>query len=992
MLRSRRTLTLFLVCAVLVPLGARRAAAQSGQFAAGFTSFGKNKVQYREFHWSIYHSPHFDVYYYPEEEEQLKKVVSFAESAYDSLSRDFDYQIDKSTTLIFYATHSAFEQNNVIVNFIPEGTGAFASPVRYRMVMPIDLPDPKLMSLMRHELTHIFQYHILFGGSVGRGTVASPPTWFMEGMASYMAKDETPRDKMYLRDAVVNDAIPPITQVDIRGFFAYRFGHAVFDFIEEKWGKDGFRDFVFAMRDTLGGRVDRAIKRTFNIEPQDFDAEFRRWLRRKYVPILADTGEPSDFGRRFLLSQERQTQETSPVAAPSGDLVAAFSTVHADLDVVLLDAKKRNLVRNLTKGYTSDYQYLVAQELSLSREMGSDLAFSPDGNTIAVFAKRSSDRSLVLLNALKGGIREIVNVGVEQPFGPAWSPDGSTIAFSGYKDGQYDIFLYDVNTHQVRNLTDDAVYDGGPAWMPDGKSIILTSVVGKVGKLFRIDLDNPEKRYQLTFGDGSDTDPAITPDGKTLVFTSDRTGAQNIYSLNLETGRLEQQTNVVTGCYQPTVLTTSDGETRIVYTGYWQFHFDLYELNLEKPITPPKVIREGKGEGAEFQPKPEEVTQLAQYQPPIEVTIDDSNISHYKRSKFFIEDAGATVGINSADQIFVGYTYLSFTDYLGDRRIAVQANSADALQDFDVYYINLKHRWQWLWHAFDNRQFYVFQDPTQTNPFYSNVTRRQQFQITGLEGGVNYAFSLYHRVEFSAGYIYRKVGYPVYRVNQDTGLLEFDTIDFSDNFPIFTVGFVGDTTIGASFGPVSGRRWRIEGSYSPDTSGGGALAEDLRLDWRQYLAVSRRSELAVRAYGAMSDGNQPNIYYFGGLDTFRGVNYASFAGDRAFFTNFEYRFPLVDQLAFPFLRFTGIRGRVFLDVGGAWFDSQGQKFKFWDQSKVEQLQPGQPNPYNGLASYGVGFTVRFLGLDLNWDFAKLWDFNQTLPDSASTSFYIGYRF
>ena len=428
----------------------------------------------------------------------------------------------------------------MLKNFIPEGTGAFASPVRYRMVMPVDLPDPELMSLMRHELTHIFQYHILFGGSVGKGTISPPPTWFMEGMASYMAKDETPRDKMYLRDAVVNDAIPPITRVNIGGFFAYRFGHAVFDFIEERWGKDGFRDFVFEMRNTLGGRVDRAIKHVFNIEPEDFDAEFRRWLRHKYVPVLADTGEPSDFGRRFYLSEQRQSQETSPVASPSGDLIASFSTIHADLDVVLLDAKKRNLVRNLTKGYTHDYQYLVAQELSLAREMGSDLAFSPDGNTIAVFAKREADRSLVLLNALKGGVEQIVNVGVEQPFAPAWSPDGSTIAFSGFQNGQFDIFLYDLNSHAVRNLTNDAVYDGGPTWTPDGKSIILTSVVGTVGKLFRIDLNDPEKRYQLTFGDGSDMDPVVTPDGKTLVFTSDRTGAQNIYSLNLQNGRLEQ--------------------------------------------------------------------------------------------------------------------------------------------------------------------------------------------------------------------------------------------------------------------------------------------------------------------------------------------------------------------------------------------------------------------------------------------------------------------
>ncbi len=110
--------------------------------------FGKNKIQYREFDWKIYHSPHFDVYYYADEEPLLQKVVSFAESAYDQLSREFDYQIKDPTPLIFYATHSAFEQNNIILNFIPEGIGAFASPARNRMVLPVDLPDAELLQLI----------------------------------------------------------------------------------------------------------------------------------------------------------------------------------------------------------------------------------------------------------------------------------------------------------------------------------------------------------------------------------------------------------------------------------------------------------------------------------------------------------------------------------------------------------------------------------------------------------------------------------------------------------------------------------------------------------------------------------------------------------------------------------------------------------------------------------------------------------------------------
>ncbi len=279
--------------------------------AAAEAQFGKNKIQYRDFDWKLYNSPHFTFYYYESEAAQLEKIASLAESAYDRLTREFDHQIQDPIPMIFYATHSAFEQNNIILNFIPEGVGAFASPVSNRMVLPIDLPDGELFALILHELTHIFQYDILYAGKMRRGVGGNAPQWFMEGMASYMAKDESTSDKMYLRDAVVNDSIPSILQRGSSGFLAYRFGHAAFDFIEERWGKEGFRDFLFEFRNTFGGRADRAVERSFRIDPEDFDLDFRRWLRKRYLPQLVETGEPSDFGRPLPRRQGRD---------PAGDL------------------------------------------------------------------------------------------------------------------------------------------------------------------------------------------------------------------------------------------------------------------------------------------------------------------------------------------------------------------------------------------------------------------------------------------------------------------------------------------------------------------------------------------------------------------------------------------------------------------------------------------------------------------------------------------------
>jgi WD40 repeat protein len=1051
--------------------------------------FGQNKIAYRRFDWHIYHSPHFNVYYYSAEESSLQKVVSFAESDYDDVSRFLNFQIKEPIPLIYFATHSAFEQNNIILDFIPEGTGAFASPTRFRMVMPIDDPDGEMIAIMRHELTHIFQYHMLFQGSLARALASGPPLWFIEGMASYVGRDEKVRDTMFLRDAVVNDIIPPISRVDIQGFFAYRFGHAVFAFIEDRWGHDGFLDFLYETRNTIGSRVDRAIKRAFKLEPEEFDIEFRRWLRKKYLPQLIETGEPSDFGRVFRVKEEQSTYETSPVASPSGDLVASFSAYHGKVDVVLFDARKRTFIRNLTKPFSSKYQYLVAQELSQGRRLGRDLAFSPDGNTIAVFAKREKGRSLLLLDAINGGIRRIIDMEeIEQQQAPSFSPDGKKVAFSGTKDGKFDIFLLDLDSDTITRLTDDEIFDGAPAFSPDGKSIVMVSVVGAGahGKVFRMDLDKPGQRVPVTTGESNENDPIYSPDGKRIYYTSDRGGRENIYSLDLQTGEERQYTNVVSGAFMPAPLKARDGEEHLVFTGYWKMSFDIYETGTNEPVkkTPkaaalssagtaaaapaaaataapaaaaapvaaggtdgamaaaspgqaagavassdgqtepapaPSAPAAPAGQAAPAAPAPAAPataapapaapsgqaaaapsgqgpiqpsgrgpvapagqgplapsageSDLAHFEPDIQVTVDPSNKEKYHGYKFFLEDAQAYAGVDT-NQTYTGRILLTFSDYLGDKRIIADLSAVETFSNFNFIYADLSHRLQWLIRLFDTRAFYIGQDLVTGRL----VRGQQSFEETGGIGSIVYPLSFYHRVEVGAGYMVRKINFSDFVVNNQGQTVQV-IAPSSDNFPVVTAALVGDSSQEASYGPVAGGRYRIDALWGPGVSGGGGtIYDNVILDARKYFPLTLRSNFAIRLWGGYSGGTRPTPFFIGGLDTIRGVDFRSLVGDRAFFGNVEFRFPLIDVLATPVLRFRGIRGVIFFDTGAAWFKSQ--PFTFWS-SKEHRL-------VDGIAAYGAGFSFNLLGLEANIDFARPTDFKTN--QSVKTDFWIGYRF
>ena len=129
------------------------------------------------------------------------------------------------------------------------------------MVLPIDEPPDQLYRLITHELTHIFEFDIIPRGLVQRGI----PLWVDEGLADYMAGVWNPMDLMTVRDVAVADIVPKMTDFEGYGGFTnprlvYNLGHACFEFIESKWGKEGVRQYIFSLRKTRHRRRHHAVR------------------------------------------------------------------------------------------------------------------------------------------------------------------------------------------------------------------------------------------------------------------------------------------------------------------------------------------------------------------------------------------------------------------------------------------------------------------------------------------------------------------------------------------------------------------------------------------------------------------------------------------------------------------------------------------------------------------------------------------------------------
>ena len=112
------------------------------------------------------------------------------------------------------------------------------------------------------------------------------------------------------------------------------------------------------------------------------------------------------------------------------------------------------------------------------------------------------------------------------------------------------------------------------------------------------------------------------------------------------------------------------------------------------------------------------------------------------------------------------------------------------------------------------------------------------------------------------------------------------------------LSFVQETTVFREYGPLSGSTMRLAYDTSPKI--GTMLSNQTGdLDARKYIRLGANGVFAVRARVFKSWGAAPNYTYFGGNSEMRGYEYREFVGHKAFYSNAELRFPLVNAMATP---------------------------------------------------------------------------------------------
>jgi hypothetical protein len=983
---TRRTAGAVLIPALLLFLGlpAREA---SGQAIIPY--FGKNKVKYDQFAWRVYKSPHFEVYYYPEFEQHLARITSYLESAYQKLSAGLKHEMARPVPAILYKTWTEFEQTNLNPGFLPEGVLAFAEPGRGRLTLPIDEPPDKLMGLIQHEMTHIFAFDIIPRTILQRQI----PLWIDEGLASYFEGVWSPFDLMQIRDAAVTEQIPKLSRSDFQplsGRLVYNLGHAAFEFIEARYGKEGIRQFLYTLRKgILGGTVEDIYQQAFRITPDDFDQAFAKWLQERFKPYR-DKERPGDYGRNLSPNPEKTpyTQVFAFAPSPTGEVIAALTANRNEgaAEIVLLSARDGSVLRNISQATRNEYESLSFNDDFVA---GRTIAFDPKGDDLAFFARTGKRRSLFVVSVLDGSVKRKVPIMQDQAQAPCLLPDGKHAVYAALREGVSDLWLVDLESGEAKNLTRDDFHDANPQVSPDGKTIVYARRVSGFYKIFSFPLDAPDRKTQLTFGAFDDDTPMYSPEGHLVYYVSTEEGdIYNLRSLDLRTGSIKQYTDVLGGNMAPAPLPGLPSE-RLAFISYLKGDFNLHTKDTAEPLREiEQEVRLASEGSVDF--VPDVVHQV---------------IPENKRRKGKFEglrlegrppiDLGVTSGGD-----FFGGSQIALTDILQDHTFVFTILSYRGFRTYDAQYVNLSRRFQYGVNLFDRTNYFYPSYFVPTTGFSrEGVLATQRYQGGQLIG--QYALDKFRRLELGAGVIRLKEQYddPFYEelVRQQAEAAGVPFFLNSGTYVPISVRFTEETTRFSSFGPLSGQTLSIGAEVAPPI--GGTLDRyTFDADARKYYRLGSTSIVfAMRLRGFYSSGDSPYNYYFGGNNEMRGYEYYSFAGNQGFHGALELRFPVVHLAATPIGLLGPIRGNFYFNFGGAKFKGQPFKFATSDPglSYVDDPIFGEPvegfRLVDGRASFGFGLQAFVLGYPMHFDWSKLTDL-QNVSDDTRFDFWIGFDF
>ena len=954
--------------------------------------FGRNKVQYDYTKWKYFESDDFRLYYAEGYSGLAHFAVGVLEEAYVRVSSDVGHGITERIPVVIYPSPSDFQETNITMSILGEGVGGFTESFKTRVVLPFDGSYEDFRHVLVHEMAH----GVVFDKLLGRGPISAfssrrvfqMPMWLAEGISEWESICWDVESDMYLRDAIVNDYAVPLERLS--GFLAYKEGASVVGYLARRYGRRKIGEILG--KGQVHITPDGALKSAIGKDQKQLYEDWLETKKREYFPEYGFRKRPEDIAERITdHTKDRSYFNVMPAFSPDGHSVAFLSNAKDLVDLYIVDVitgKRKRIARGQTKGSAESFHPFRSRPGW--SEKGEYLAYSrKHGGSDEIAIRSAKDWKLFRTMAFEG-LKEISS--------PTFVRGDTAIVFSALSKDRSDLYIARFDGTSPKKITDDRWDDKMPSVSPDGRYIAFSSdrpvdggrgvSSGNDGQLSSepIEGEFPFGHYNIWIYDieadsfapftvdglGNDQ-PAFSPDGNRIAWTSEANGIRNIWIAYLdEPHRDRPYTDLLSGAFTPTW--DPDGKS-LVFSAFDDAGFDLFVMREFSPLdslveTPYFLGRDTMCLFDEAQAKdfPYRGGDLRDYRAPAGDEAPDSTERNYT-PQFSVDMVTGVVGYDTYYG-FVGQSYLSLSDVLGNQQIDLSTDLFDDIENSTIFvsYRYLAHRTNFGASAYHYKDY-----------FWDNRDRIFSDRVMGASVSVEYPFSQFDRIEATVGGTY---------IERD-----FLGVPVGDEWPAsekpfnarLSAGAVRDNSLWGNTGPLAGSRLKVAAEYVPNISGSAMDFYAGRFDLRRYIHFGSGYSLAMRGAAGAARGKKPPQYWLGGSSQWlnyrvanddiysigniyysrmilplRGYDYFEYSGQTYAIANLEFRYPFVQylKLGMPPVTIGGINGAIFMDVGAV-AGTDLHDFRGWKDSRLDDIKMG----------VGIGARAWFWWLLFDYDLA-----------------------
>jgi Tol biopolymer transport system component len=976
--------------------------------------FGRNKVQYEHFDFKVLKTKHFDVYYYPEFRDIANDAARMAERWYARLSRILNHELKGRQPLILYSSSPHFQQTTAIPGVIGEGTGGVTEAFKRRIILPLGSSLAETDHVIGHELVHAFQYDITsqgYGGGMSNPGALRLPLWFIEGMAEYLSIGSVDANtSMWMRDATMRKEIPPLKKLDNPyKYFPYRYGQALWAYITGRWGDET----VARLMKGVGrvGDLESTMTRVLGVSYEALSKEWLEAYKKAYDPLVAQTKLPEATSKIIFQGTEMNPYNVSPTLSPDGKNIIFLSTRDLfSIDLYLADARMGKIKKKIT-------ETAVNPEFESLQFIHSSGAWDARGKKFVFGAITKGKPILTFFDVDREKIvDEIEFPRLDEIFNPTWSPDERSIVFSALAGGKTDLYLYDLRSKSLKQLTDDPFGDLQPAWSPDGKSIaFVTDRFGtdlsllKYGdyELALIDPASGKIERVHGFAGAKSINPQWSADSRSLYFVSDVSGKPDIYRIELDTKKVFQVTNLYTGVsgiseLSP-ALSVAQETGRLIYCAYEKGEYSIFSLDDAETLRGNPDLARFDGRLLSVLPPREqpEGALLGLLRNPLFGLPEQAEFpaSEYKPklSLDYISPPQVGIGVDRFGTYTGGGVALFWTDMLGYHSLGTLVQTSSRLKDLTgiLSYQNSQRRLNWGG-AVGRIPYVTGYSTLEPDPVYGGWQEKDYlyWQINyELQGSLFYPFNQVRRLEVRSGFEYIDFSQEIvtYYLTYDGQQIGRDIQSLpapkSLKFFYTSLALVYDSALWGATGPILGQSYLFE--FTPGI--GSIQYNTMMADYRRYFIPAKPFTLAFRVlhygrYGRDADDSRLWPLYIGYDSLVRGYDYYSFSNDeltgadsfdfnrifgsKILVANAELRFPLFRVLGIGkgYYGILPIDMVLFYDWGVTWSGDTKPTFFNGTQKPVSSAGVGLRFNVFGYLILGVNAVKPFDRPHKNWVF------------------------